>query len=204
MRCEPECTCKRHQNAQNFKGNSSNPCESGCTCKRHPAPKTSVGQRFERWTVIEIGLTKDWKKMAHVVCDCGKEGIVAETILTHGKSLSCGCLRQEKLLVAVTSHGLSDHPLYAKWHGMMGRCSASNPQFKDYAGRGITVCEQWKDPTVFIAEIESSIGLCPKGMSLDRIDNDGNYEPGNVRWATHSEQMLNRRKKRMKEVSSGR
>lgn len=115
-----------------------------------------------------------------------------ETLLIGQKSQSCGCLTRDTLSARNASHGLTDHPLYAKWKAMRHRCSSGNRQYKDYAGRGIGVCDRWQDPAVFIADIEGSIGPCPNGMSLDRINNDGNYEPGNVRWATHSEQMLNR------------
>lgn len=111
-----------------------------------------------------------------------------------GKSESCGCLRAEKLLAAVTHHGLRHHPLYQRWKGMMQRCY--NPkltQFKDWGGRGITVCERWHDVALFIEDIERDLGPCPPGMTLDRRDNDGNYEPGNVRWATRLQQTHNRR-----------
>ena len=78
----------------------------------------------------------------------------------------------------------------------MQRCYDANwKQYKDYGGRGISVCERWHDLVRFIEDIEKSIGPCPPGYELDRIDNDGNYEPGNCRWSTHSEQMRNRRRK---------
>lgn len=96
---------------------------------------------------------------------------------------------------AVTTHGLSRHPLYGTWKKMCRRCEV--PTLKDYpnyGGRGITVCAEWHDVTTFIAWIEANLGTRPRGMSLDRIDPDGNYEPGNVRWATWAVQTANRRK----------
>ena len=96
---------------------------------------------------------------------------------------------------AARTHGLSRHPLYGTWRKMLRRCE--NPAVKDYptyGGRGITVCAEWRDVTAFITWIESNLGPRPIGMSIDRIDPDGNYEPGNVRWATSGEQVANRRK----------
>lgn len=80
------------------------------------------------------------------------------------------------------------------WGGMLSRCEReSDPFFHCYGGRGISVCAQWHDPRVFVAEVEGSIGKRPPGMTLDRIDNDGNYEPGNVQWATPLQQAQHRR-----------
>lgn len=123
-----------------------------------------------------------------------------EAQLINGRSESCGCLRREKLHAATTTHKLTGHPLYQTWKGMMQRCY--NPranQYKDWGGRGIAVCERWRDTAVFIADITELLGPRPEGMSMDRIDNDGNYEPGNVRWATRLQQTHNRRRSTQEE-----
>ena len=92
------------------------------------------------------------------------------------------------------THGMFGHPLYKTWDGMMGRTSRPNaPAYALYGARGITVCERWQDPRHFIEDILRDLGPRPGGRSLDRIDNDGDYEPGNVRWATAREQRANQR-----------
>jgi hypothetical protein len=90
-------------------------------------------------------------------------------------------------------HGLHAHPLYDTWSTMMRRCySPKNPKYNRYGGRGIGVYEPWHDVAAFVADIERLLGERPEGCTLDRKDNDGNYEPGNVRWATALEQTANR------------
>jgi hypothetical protein len=92
-------------------------------------------------------------------------------------------------------HGMAGHPLYRTWEGMLARCERpSAAGYHNYGGRGIKVCEQWHDPRRFAADIERMLGPRPPGCTLDRYpDNDGDYKPGNVRWATKAEQAANRR-----------
>ncbi len=97
-------------------------------------------------------------------------------------------------------HRRTWHPLYRSWAGMISRCHGKNPH-KDYGLRGISVCERWRNSfTAFVQDM----GDRPQGMSLDRIDNDGNYEPSNCRWATPTQQLENRRKTRLYEVDGER
>jgi hypothetical protein len=92
----------------------------------------------------------------------------------------------------------STHPHYNRWYSMMTRCfSADHPTYRHYGARGIAVCEEWCDPWTFFRYLDEVLGPCSPGQSLDRIDVDGDYEPGNVRWATRIEQAANRRPRRL-------
>jgi hypothetical protein len=159
------------------------------------------GQRFGRWSVIRRGPNSvEGKPQWICACDCGSrpKAIRANALLWE-RSTNCGCVRREKL-IAVTrsfclSHGESQHSNftaeYRAWCAMKTRCTNRKTRlYHRYGGRGIRVCQEWVDSyEAFLAHV----GRRPSAKhSLDRIDNDGHYEPGNVRWATKKQQGRNR------------
>ena len=167
---------------------------------RSPAPrknrrKPCLGQVFGRLTVIEeVDAYSHHGRLVKAMCSCGSVVIKRIDTLRTGNTLSCGCLAKEAPRLRPTAHGLKRTPEYRAWSGMHDRCGNPNGNsFEDYMGRGITVCERWKSFLNFLADM----GVRPSSEhSLDRRDNDGNYEPGNCRWATAEEQAHNRRPRR--------
>ncbi len=134
-----------------------------------------------------------------VRCVCGKEYDVRHADAVRAKS--CGCLRSEGAKGHNKKHGLRDHELYGVYRQMMQRCyNNEHESYENYGGRGITVHSAWHDVATFIDDIESSIGKRPCKATLDREENNGNYEPGNVRWATRVEQCRNRRNNLLIEI----
>ena len=122
---------------------------------------------------------------------CGKEFECRRSSIQNGNTKSCGCQKNKQKI----THGRSNSRFYKTWNDMIRRCTnPNNKDYKDYGGRGITVCEEWLDVIDFVAWCDLTY---PKleGYSLDRIDVDGNYEPNNCRWVTKSEQVINQRMK---------
>lgn len=143
--------------------------------------------------------SRGWRWLAR--CDCGNTVTVEPCRAESGKTRSCGCLKMEGLLARRITHGQSrggrNGKTYARWLSMRKRCSAQQGRHREdwanYAGRGIVVCERWANYLSFLADM----GECPDGMTLERIDVEGNYEPGNCRWASQMEQSLNKTNTRM-------
>jgi hypothetical protein len=158
--------------------------------------KVSVepGERYGTRTVVEAAIRDDHdRRAARTVCDCGREQVVAIAQLV--RSQSCGCANP-----GWRNHGLCHHELFDVWKAMMARCyKPGSKDYRNYGARGITVWEPWHDVRRFIEDIEASIGPRPPGRyasgwaqwTLDRRDNSSGYFPGNVVWATKSEQARN-------------
>lgn len=165
---------------------------------RQPHTPFHLGDVFGRLTIVELPpTTHDTPALAHVRCGCGAERIVQRSNLRAGVTRSCGCLHREQLRERATTHGgaAAQTAEYRAWKGAKRRVTSPNGQtWKYYGGRGIGMAAEWLDDfPAFLAHIGPRPG---PGYSVDRIDNNGDYAPGNVRWATVLEQARNRRDSR--------
>jgi hypothetical protein len=156
-----------------------------------------TGQRFGRLVVLSYGETRGKVAYWRCACECGVEKLIAGTSLKSGHSTSCGCVRREIVAEKNHKHGFARRWLkgrwYIIWNGMMARChSEKHPDYPQYGGRGVVVCEEWRDAANFIAWCEAHEPV-PLDLSIDRYpDGDGPYAPNNCRFATDGEQVRNR------------
>ncbi len=158
-----------------------------------------TGKVFGRWTVIgDSGERRNKKVVWSCVCQCGTHKMVVGSNMVNGNSKSCGCWDREVAAQRLTTHGDCSGGVTTKertaYTHMLSRCYNQNSkQFHDYGGRGISVCDEWRSNDGY-AKFLAHVGRKPSDEhSIDRIDVNGNYEPGNVRWATTAEQARNKR-----------
>jgi hypothetical protein len=149
-----------------------------------------AGQRFGKLTAIERigGPLSKWR----LICDCGNETVVQIGNLRNGHTRSCGCHRHDGARSVTHGHerGRKASRTLKSYRHAKDRClNASNPKYPRYGGRGIVMCQKWAES--FSAFLDD-MGECPPGMTIDRIDNDGDYEPSNCRWATAAQQSRNK------------
>lgn len=154
-----------------------------------------IGQSTGLLTVISQGRMSGKHRYWVCMCSCGKQKEIRGDVIVARSQKSCGCLTK----LILTTHGMSDTRMYSVWKNMMRRCfDPKNHAYKNYGGRGITVCDRWKNFENFY----SDMGEPPNGKSLDRKDNSLGYSPENCRWATRKEQTRNMRTNRLITIDS--
>ncbi len=158
-----------------------------------------IGKRFGRLVVAERSTNdKDGNARWTCICDCGNNTTVLAKSLRGGRTRSCGCLLSEssktRMTELLTKHGRSGTKLYCVYRSMIERCTKpQHKSFHNYGARGISVCDEWTNDRIAFFEWAVDNGY-REGLTLDRIDNDGNYEPSNCRWVTQKENSNNTRK----------
>jgi hypothetical protein len=153
------------------------------------------GQKYGRLSVIAYAGSLKKKARWECLCDCGSAYVAIGHDLRSGNTSSCGCIHREQLVARNRTHGRSGTTEYNIWAGMIDRCTRpAHKDFHRYGGRGITICDRWRNS---FEAFFSDMGCRPSQKhSIDRMDNDGNYEPGNCQWTTQTMQVRNSRRAR--------
>lgn len=193
-----QCDCGRQVVVTRYSLISGNTTSCGCR-KKGPTREDITGKRFGRLTVICFDHNDHHHNSYWLCeCDCGNRTVVTRGGLTSGNTTSCGCYNRERVRESTTTHGLSRTPLYKVWRDIRTRCeNENNSAYHRYGGRGIRICEKWHDFENFKNWADSS-GY-DVGLTIDRIDNDGDYCPENCRWVDWSVQGNNRSTNRLVE-----
>jgi len=178
-----------------------------------PRRSDLVGKRFGRLVVLEPSFTKYTKLHWKCLCDCGNITNVQTEYLTHGNTKSCGCLQREILSnigkEVNTTHGQTNTRLFNLWSKIKSRCYCKGSSgYHNYGGRGIIMCDEWKNDFLNFKNWAIKNGyreeILPNGrnkLTIDRIDNNGNYEPNNCRWTTYKQQARNKRTNKIYEYN---
>ena len=157
-----------------------------------------TGQRFGRLLVTARAASRHGARF-HCICDCGSQVVARASNLRGGYTRSCGCLKYEETSKRRRKHGHSvpETSEYRTWKSLKGRCNNPNDKaFHNYGDRGITICDRWRNS---FENFFADMGPRPPNLSLERIDNDGNYEPGNCVWDTRRKQNRNQRRTKLTE-----
>lgn len=155
-------------------------------------------QKYNRLTIlsenIEKTLLNKYKhRYVNTLCDCGNKKIILLGHIRSGKIKSCGCFQKENIIKIHQTHCESKTNLHKRWANIKTRCfNLKNKNYKNYGGRGITMCDEWKNDYTKFRDWSLSNGYKPE-LQIDRINNDGNYEPSNCRWVTNLENSRNKR-----------